>query len=78
MKIVIAGGTGQVGHILAIHFHQEGHSVTVLSRKPHRAPWRVIPWTASPPAPGSRTSTNATRTRDSKDGAAVCWSVSGS
>jgi uncharacterized protein len=44
MKIVIPGGTGQVGHILARHFHQEGHSVTVLSRSPHTAPWRVIPW----------------------------------
>ena len=44
MKIVIPGGTGQVGHILARHFHQEGHSVTVLSRRPHAAPWRVIPW----------------------------------
>jgi uncharacterized protein (TIGR01777 family) len=44
MKIVIPGGTGQVGHILARHFHQEGHAVTVLSRSPHAAPWRVIPW----------------------------------
>jgi uncharacterized protein (TIGR01777 family) len=44
MKIVIPGGTGQVGHILARHFHQEGHSVAVLSRGPHIAPWRVIPW----------------------------------
>src|ERR1700722_15910684 len=44
MKIVIPGGTGQVGQILARHFHQEGHSVTVLSRSPHAAPWRVIPW----------------------------------
>jgi hypothetical protein len=44
MKIVIPGGTGQVGHILARHFHQKGHAVTVLSRSPHAAPWRVIPW----------------------------------
>ena len=44
MKIVIPGGTGQVGHILARHFQQEGHSVTVLSRSPHAASWRVIPW----------------------------------
>jgi NAD dependent epimerase/dehydratase family enzyme len=44
MKIVIPGGTGQVGQILARHFHQQGHQVTVLSRKPHAAPWRVIPW----------------------------------
>ncbi len=44
MKIVIPGGTGQVGHILARHFHQKGDSVTILSRSPHAAPWRVIPW----------------------------------
>src|ERR1700733_1010993 len=44
MKIVIPGGTGQVGQILARHFHQEGHHVTVLSRRPHAAPWRVILW----------------------------------
>jgi uncharacterized protein len=44
MKIVIPGGTGQVGHILARHFHRAGHSVTVLSRSPQAAPWRVIWW----------------------------------
>jgi uncharacterized protein len=44
MKIVIPGGTGQVGHILARHFHHAGHSVTVLSRSPDVAPWRVVPW----------------------------------
>jgi len=44
MKIVIPGGTGQVGQILARHFNQQGHAVTVLSRSPHAAPWRVIPW----------------------------------
>jgi uncharacterized protein len=44
MKIVIPGGTGQVGHLLARHFHTQGHSVTVFSRNPHPAPWRVVPW----------------------------------
>ena len=44
MKIVIPGGTGQVGQILGRHFHQEGHHVTVLSRRPRADPWRVIPW----------------------------------
>jgi uncharacterized protein (TIGR01777 family) len=34
MKIVIPGGSGQVGHIVARHFHAQGHDVTVLSR-----PW---------------------------------------
>jgi hypothetical protein len=44
MKIVIPGGSGQVGHILARHFHQKGHEVTVLSRIPNTVPWRVIEW----------------------------------
>ena len=44
MKIVIPGGSGQVGTILARHFHRQGHAVTVLSRRPRSAPWRVEPW----------------------------------
>ena len=44
MKIVIPGGSGQVGQILARHFHTNGHAVTVLSRTPQASPWRVIPW----------------------------------
>jgi uncharacterized protein len=44
MKIVIPGGSGQVGHILARHFHQKGHEVTVLSRTPNSALWRVVEW----------------------------------
>jgi uncharacterized protein len=44
MKIVIPGGSGQVGQILARYFHARGHTVTVLSRNPRPAPWRVLPW----------------------------------
>jgi uncharacterized protein (TIGR01777 family) len=44
MKIVIAGGSGQVGGILARHFHQNGHTVIVLSRSRPPAPWRVAAW----------------------------------
>jgi uncharacterized protein (TIGR01777 family) len=44
MKIVIPGGTGQVGHVLARHFHSNGHEVVILSRTPHSAPWRVATW----------------------------------
>jgi uncharacterized protein (TIGR01777 family) len=44
MKIVIPGGTGQVGHVLARHFHSSGHEVIVFSRNPHSAPWRVVTW----------------------------------
>jgi uncharacterized protein (TIGR01777 family) len=51
MRIVIPGGTGQVGQILARHFHSNNHSVTVLSRSPHQAPWRVVPWDGLTPGP---------------------------
>ena len=44
MKIVIPGGTGQVGNILARAFHQSGHEVVVISRHPNSAPWRVAAW----------------------------------
>jgi uncharacterized protein len=44
MKIVLAGGSGQVGTMLAGHFHGHGHQVVVLSRSTGSAPWRVIPW----------------------------------
>lgn len=44
MKIVIPGGSGQVGPILARHFHSRGDAVTVLSRNPRPAPWRVVAW----------------------------------
>ena len=49
MKIVIPGGSGQVGHILARHFHAHGHAVTVLSRRPRPAPWREIYWDGAAP-----------------------------
>ena len=44
MRIVIPGGSGQVGQILARHFHAQGHAVTVFSRRPQPAPWRVVAW----------------------------------
>ena len=49
MKIVIPGGSGQVGQILARHFHAGGHMVTVLSRSPRPAPWRVVSWDGATP-----------------------------
>lgn len=51
MKIVIPGGSGQVGTMLARHFHAHGHDVTILSRYPHTAPWRVVAWDGRTPGP---------------------------
>jgi uncharacterized protein len=49
VKIVIPGGSGQVGRILARYFHSLGHAVTVLSRNPGLAPWRVRLWDGDSP-----------------------------
>src|SRR5688500_13879297 len=46
MRIVIPGGTGQLGTLLARAFGANGHDVVVLSRRPERAPWRVVAWDA--------------------------------
>jgi NAD dependent epimerase/dehydratase family enzyme len=44
MKIILPGGSGQIGTILARHLHTEGHDVLVLSRAPKPAPWRTMQW----------------------------------
>jgi len=44
MKVVIPGGSGQVGTILARALHRAGHDVVVLSRRREVQPWRVVTW----------------------------------
>lgn len=44
LKIIIPGGSGQVGTLLARAFHGDGQEIVVLSRKLGSAPWRVVPW----------------------------------
>jgi uncharacterized protein len=46
LRIVLPGGSGQVGAILAKHFYNQGHSVVVLARSPAPAPWQVVQWDA--------------------------------
>ena len=51
MKVVLPGGTGQVGTVLARALAAEGHDVVMLSRSPApgaawRWPWRVVAWDA--------------------------------
>lgn len=47
MKVILPGGSGQVGTILARAFHGAGHEVVVLSRQPQPAPWRGVAWDAA-------------------------------
>lgn len=44
MKIVLAGGTGQVGTVLARHFQARGDEVIVLGRHAREMPWRFHFW----------------------------------
>ena len=44
MKIVIPGGSGHVGTLLARALMSGGHDVVVLSREGRAAPWRVAQW----------------------------------
>ncbi len=44
MKIIVPGGSGQVGTLLAGAFHRDGHEIVVLSRRPVKAAWRVMEW----------------------------------
>jgi uncharacterized protein len=44
VKIVIPGGSGQVGTVLARALHGDGHEVVILSRKPETGAGRVVAW----------------------------------
>ncbi len=44
LRIVIPGGSGHVGVLLAYFFQQRGHHVTVLTRGPFAASWNTVHW----------------------------------
>jgi len=44
VKIVIPGGTGQIGRLLGRRFLAAGHDVVVLGRSPVQGPWRWVGW----------------------------------
>jgi len=46
MKVVIPGGSGQVGNVLARALQRDGHEIVILSRTPESKPWRVVLWDA--------------------------------
>lgn len=67
LRIVIPGGSGQVGHALARHLQRQGHHVTVLTRSPYAAPWQTVHWDGE--SEGSWAET--------LDGADVCINLAG-
>ena len=44
MKIIIPGGSGYLGTLLARSFHEASHDVVVLTRVPRNRPWRTVEW----------------------------------
>jgi uncharacterized protein (TIGR01777 family) len=44
LRIVLPGGSGQVGSMLAAYFQERGHHVTVLTRGPYTANWQTAQW----------------------------------
>ncbi|MFP5234819.1 MAG: TIGR01777 family oxidoreductase [Acidobacteriota bacterium] len=44
LRIVIPGGSGQIGELLARFFQERGHHVTVLTRGPYTAAWHTVHW----------------------------------
>src|SRR5712672_828126 len=44
MNIVIPGGSGQVGTLLARAFVTDGHEGVVLSRRVRQAAWKMVRW----------------------------------
>jgi uncharacterized protein (TIGR01777 family) len=44
LRIVLPGGSGQVGRMLARFFQERGHYVTVLTRLPYADTYRTVRW----------------------------------
>jgi uncharacterized protein len=44
LRVVIPGGAGHLGRIVAPHLHAKGNAVTVLSRSGAVEPWPVVSW----------------------------------
>jgi uncharacterized protein (TIGR01777 family) len=67
LRIVMPGGSGQVGRMLAQWFQEQGHHVTVLTRGPYSAPWQTVHWDGKRVGPWVET----------LEGADVCIHLSG-
>jgi NAD dependent epimerase/dehydratase family enzyme len=67
LRIVLPGGSGSVGALLAGYFQERGHNVTVLTRAPYTASWQTVHWDAINAGPWVET----------LEGADVCINLTG-
>jgi uncharacterized protein (TIGR01777 family) len=67
LRIVIPGGSGQIGSMLARHFQEQGHHVTVLTRSPYTASWQTVHWDSETVGPWT----------EHLEGADVCINLTG-
>jgi uncharacterized protein (TIGR01777 family) len=67
LRIVLPGGSGQVGRVLARYFQERGHRVTVLTRSPYAATWQTVQWDGETPGPWT----------EYLEGADVCINLAG-
>ncbi|HET7104820.1 MAG TPA: NAD-dependent epimerase/dehydratase family protein, partial [Terracidiphilus sp.] len=59
LRVVLPGGSGHIGQLLARYFQQNGHHVTVLTRKPYAAEWQTMHWDGEHAGPWVRQLENA-------------------
>jgi uncharacterized protein (TIGR01777 family) len=67
LRIVLPGGSGNIGAVLARYFQERGHRVTVLTRAPYTASWPTVHWDGAHAGPWVET----------LEGADVCINLSG-
>lgn len=67
LRIVIPGGSGQMGQMLARNFVAQGHQVSVFSRGPSSEPWESIYWDGETIGPWT----------EALEGADVCINLAG-
>ena len=67
LRVVIPGGSGHVGRMLARHLQERGHFVTVLTRGPYTAQWETVHWDGIETGPWT----------ESLEGADVCINLAG-
>ena len=67
LRIVIPGGSGQVGRVLSQYFQERGHHVTVLTRLPYAETWQTVRWDGETVGPWT----------DYLEGADVCINLAG-